>query len=66
MTADDPDISFNGEVTYSVIVPDGLFTVNRDTGVITSTNTLDHEIEDVYNIIVQVLYNVHIRLVHSE
>ena len=54
MTADDPDISFNGEVTYSVVVPEDLFTVNRDTGIITTITTLDHETQDVHNIIAQV------------
>ena len=38
--AEDPDVSFNAEVRYSIATADGPFTVNPDTGTVSTAITL--------------------------
>ena len=55
VSAVDPDGGTNGQVVYEVIGSGSPFTVNRDTGVVTTTAALDYETQDRYTITVQVL-----------
>lgn len=40
VTAEDPDVSFNAEVRYSIAMTDGPFTINPDTGTVSTVMTL--------------------------
>ena len=51
--ANDPDVGSNGEVVYLVSTNDR-FTVNPDSGVITTTGPLDHEDQDRFTFTVWV------------
>ncbi|KAJ8342522.1 hypothetical protein SKAU_G00324500 [Synaphobranchus kaupii] len=51
VSASDRDQGTNGQVTYGGIVEDG-FTINPVTGVISTTKTLDREVQDRYTVTV--------------
>ncbi|XP_022080540.1 uncharacterized protein LOC110973761 [Acanthaster planci] len=51
-TATDQDIGQFGEVTYTLTGGDGLFVINSTTGVITTLQPLDQEVQSIYTLTV--------------
>ena len=54
VSAEDPDIGVNGQVTYMVVGGNDLFTVNPVTGEVTTVAALDYETQQRHYVTVQV------------
>ena len=61
MVADDPDSGTNGQVEYAIASANSAFTVNRDSGEVSTILPLDYETQRRHDIIVEVYISQNVR-----